>query len=211
MQRLMVDYLDNVCAAIRGGELRQAARSELADHMRERYDGFIAEGKEPQAAALETIKRMGTPEALGQRITAANRSYKGLIYALFGLILFVGSVFVLGARFDARFVWYVDPIGIFSVLALSAAYSFLCCGRNLTMLKFVQGVKIGALYASGIVFITAFVIFLQGLGENPDGLGLMLATTVLSPLYALLLSAAARIAEKRLSYREPGTIRGLVD
>jgi hypothetical protein len=211
MQKFMTDYLDETCAAIRGRELRQTARSELADHMRERYGDFVADGLEPEMAALETIKRMGDPETLGKRITAANRSNKGLIYALIGLIIFITVITIIIIGHGASYWWFVDYWSLFSVVTLSAGYALLCCGRKLTILNFVRHVKTGALYAGGITSIIAFVLFLQVMAYKPEVLGLRAAFTVTSALYGLLLSMAARIAESRLPAPEDRAIKNLLE
>jgi len=211
MQKFMTDYLDEVCKSVRGKELRQTARGELADHMRERYGDLIADGLEAETAALETIKRMGDPETLGQRISEANRSHKGLFYGLCGLILFVSVITAIIIGHDASFIWFIDFWSLFAVLNLSAAYALLCCGRKLTVLNFVRYIKTGALYAGAITSITAFVLFLQALVASPDFAGMRMAFTLISLIYALLLSAAARIAESRLPAPEDGAIKNLLD
>jgi hypothetical protein len=207
----MTDYLDKTCKAIRGRELRQTARGELADHMRERYGDLLADGSEPEAAALETIKRMGDPETLGQRITAANRSYKGIINALIGLIFFVFAISLFGIIDGAEFVWFLDAASLVQVTVLAAAYAFLCCGRRLTFLKFVHHLKNGALYAGGISLIALLMIVFQMMAGSPEYIGYKLATALISLLYGLLLSAAARIAESRLPAPEDGIIKSLLE
>jgi hypothetical protein len=211
MQKFMTDYLDEVTKAVKGRELRQTARGELADHMRERYGDLLADGLEPEMAALETIKRMGDPETLGQRITKANRSNKGLIYALIGLIIFITVITMIIIGHGASYFWFIDYWSLFSVVTLSAGYTFLCCGRKLTVLNFVRHIKTGALYAGGITSIIAFVLFLQVIVFTPEYAGLRAAFTVLSALYGLLLSMAARIAESRLPAPDDGTIKNLLE
>jgi hypothetical protein len=201
----MTDYLDNVCAAIRGGELRRAARSELVDHMRERYDWFIAEGKEPEAAALETIKRMGDPELLGQRISKANHSGKGIFFGLIGLVVFIiASLFVIGIH--GHFDWFIQPFEFFIVAVLSAACGFLFCGFRFDLTKFIIGIKFGALYAGGMLFVVGIICMLYGMAPTPEGIGDAMATAMISLYYGTLISLAAKIAEGK-----SGKIRGLVD
>ncbi|MCL2697270.1 MAG: permease prefix domain 1-containing protein [Oscillospiraceae bacterium] len=211
MQKYMTDYLDKTCAVIRGRELRQTARGELADHMRERYGDLIADGLEPEAAALETIKRMGDPETLGRRITEANRSHKGLINALIGLVLFIFGIFLIGAISGAEIIWYFDAASFTTVIILTVAYAFLCCGSKLTLLKFMRHIKSGALYAGGIVALATLILVFQSMADNPSAVGAALATTLIAPIYGLLLSAAARIAESRLPSPEDGAIKNLLE
>jgi len=104
----MTDYLDTVCGAVRGKTLRQAARAELAGHMKERFEDLLTEGLVEEAAALETIKRMGDPETLGKRITRANYSPIGLISIFAGLILLVGAFIVTGNILNVEFIWFID-------------------------------------------------------------------------------------------------------
>jgi len=206
----MTDYLDRVCAEIRGGELRQAARSELVDHMKERYDSFIAGGAEPEDAALETIKRMGDPEELGHRITAVNRPIGGLIFGFVGFVLFLlTSLIIISIRGD--FSWFFDEMAFLTVVILSAACGFLLCGFKFNLSKFINGVKFGALYAGGLGFVVGIICMLFGMAESLEGVGDTIATAMLSLFYGILLSLAAKIAGSRISAREPGAIRGLVD
>jgi hypothetical protein len=211
MKKHMTDYLDEVCKSIKGRELRQTARSELAVHMSERYGELESDGLEADAAALETVKRMGDAETLGRRITAANRSFKGLINAFIGFVFFIFAISLFGIIDGVEFLWFVDFVSFAQIIVLTAAYAFLCCGRRLTLLRFINHFKNGALYASGISLIALLMILFQMMGGSPEETGYRLATALTSPLYGLLLSAAARIAESRLPAPEEGAIRDLLE
>jgi len=206
----MTDYLDETCKAIRGRELRQTARGELADHMRERYGDLIQEGLEAEAAALETIKRMGEPELLGQRITKANRSLRKTLIALGSLALFILS-FLFTILLSGEPIWYLDAASFVAVGGLSTAYGILCCGRNLSLRNFFKHVKTGALYAGGISTLIGFIAILQIMAVDLSHLGSAVATAIITLIYGLALSAAARIAESRLPAPEDGVVKGLLE
>jgi ABC-type multidrug transport system fused ATPase/permease subunit len=210
MHKFMTDYLDETCKAVRGRELRQKARGELADHMRERYGDLVADGLEPEAAALETIKRMGDSETLGRRISKANRSIKGLINAFIGLGLFILAVIFINAVSRTEIIWFFDLVSLVFVVMLSLAFAFLCCGRKLTMLGFMRYFKSGALYAGGIGTIVGLMAMFQMMADDLERVGPALATALTTLLYGFLLSAAARIAESRLPSPEDGSIRNLL-
>ncbi|MCL2018162.1 MAG: permease prefix domain 1-containing protein [Oscillospiraceae bacterium] len=211
MQKFMSDYLDEVCTNIRGKTVRQVARGELFDHMKERYAGLLDEGLTEEAATLETVKRMGDPETLGRRITAANRSVSELIILCMGFILtaliFIGVLAALGAEFE----WFIDTISFIVVLGFSAVYGFLYCGRKLSLINFLSGVKTGALYAGAVSCILGVMTVLHRIGENPDSIGYVISIAMVSLLYGFLISAAARIAERRLLPTGDGVIRGLIE
>lgn len=211
MQKFMSDYLDTVCGAVRGKALKQATRVELADHMKERFEDLLEEGLGEEAAALETIKRMGDPETLGKRITKANYSPIGLISIFCGLILLVGAFIVTGKVLSVEFIWFIDFNALFFVVVLSAAYGFMCERGKPTWISLLRGAKTGALYAGGILCIMAMAAMFQSMADDPASIGYKLGTSLISPLYGLLLSAGARVAEKRLTIPEAGEIKGLLE
>jgi hypothetical protein len=210
MKKHMTDYLDEVCKSIKGRELRQTARSELAVHMSERYGELESEGLEADAAALETVKRMGDAQTLGRRITAANRSLRKTLIALGSLALFILS-FLFTVLLSGEPVWYLDAASFMAVGGLSTAYGILCCGRSLNLRSFFKHVKTGALYAGGISTLIGFIAILQIMGGDLQYLGTAVATAIITLIYGLTLSAAARIAESRLPAPQEGAIRDLLE
>jgi hypothetical protein len=178
--------------------------------MRERYGDLLADGLEPEMAALETIKRMGDPETLGQRITKANRSLRKTMIALGSLALFILS-FLFTILLSGEPVWYLDAASFMAVGGLSAAYGILCCGRELNLRNFFKNVKTGALYAGGISTLIGFIAILQMMSGDLQYLGSAIATAIITLIYGLTLSAAARIAESRLPAPEDGAIRKLLE
>ncbi|MCL2078017.1 MAG: permease prefix domain 1-containing protein [Oscillospiraceae bacterium] len=214
MQKDMSDYLDRVCAAIRGNTLRQAARGELADHINERYGELLKEGLAPETAALETVKRMGDPETLGRRISAANRmsfSCRGLVTIGIGLAV---AVLILALGFytiGGELAFFIDLPSLILVGGLSAAYALLHCGKEMSLLRFLGALKTGALYAGVIIWIIGIMTMLHKMQSDPYTVGSIIAVSMISLLYGLLISAAARITEKHLSPPEAGVIRGLIE
>ncbi|MCL1824008.1 MAG: permease prefix domain 1-containing protein [Oscillospiraceae bacterium] len=211
MQKFMSDYLDEVCAAVRGSALKQAARIELTDHMKERYADLTQEGFSEENAALETVKRMGEAEVLGKRITAANRSVYAILAPLCGLGLFVFALVLMFFGKGGRFAYFYDPSSFLGVTGLTVAFGVLSCKSKPELIKFIRGFKSGALYAGGIIWVVGIILMLNRMAEDPASVGFNIAVAMISLLYGLLLSAAAKIAENHITVPEAGAIRGLLE
>jgi len=122
------------------------------------------------------------------------KSRKGLIAGIGGLVLFI-AFFLFLVYGVGELEWLLDSFSFCVVVGLSAAYGFMYCRLEFSIQKFFKGVKTGALYAGVISFLVVLIAILQVLGEQPEVTGYKTAIALIAPLYGLLLSAAARIAE----------------
>lgn len=209
MQKCMSDYLDSVCDSISRRALRQAARSELTDHIMERHKELISQGWDAEPAAKEAIMQMGNPVELGKRITAANRPRSGAVTLLCGIgLALLGFVYIIFS-IGGRLVYFIDPASLIAVAVLSSAYSLISCGGKPTLLKFLRGFKSGALYSGGLCLVVGCMVLLRTL-DDLSAVGPGLAVALLSVAYGCIFSAAASAIENRVVTPEYGSIRGLL-
>jgi hypothetical protein len=121
-------------------------------------------------------------------------SRKGLIAGLIGFVLFI-ITFLIAIFSVGELVWYIDFLCFLLVLGLSVGYGLMHCRKEVSLLKVVEGTKTGALYAGGICFFVALIVIFQILGTDLLPLWSSISFAIIAPLYSLLISAAARIAE----------------
>lgn len=209
MQKCVSDYLDCVCAAIHGKALRSAARAELIVHMAERCEELVGCGMDEETAALSAVARMGDPSELGRRIADANRP-KGKIASLIGgaVLLTTGILYAVYST-GGNLANVFDMSAAVIVLFLASAYALLSCGGKFTALRFLRGLKVGALYAGAISMVIGIILVLTNLTDL-SALGPGLSLTLISVLYGVLLSAAAGVIESRIKPPESVDLTGLI-
>ena len=67
------DYLDTVTAQIRWKRARAAAARELATHLEDQRNEFLAEGHSPEEAERLAVEEMGDPVAVGTDLDRLHR------------------------------------------------------------------------------------------------------------------------------------------
>ncbi len=132
-------YLDEVCAQVRWKQAHPVIARELADHIEDERQGFIAQGFPEEAAENQAIKAMGNALEVGKRFDEAYRPQKNwsvwlpfavlLVFGFFArayvkesfsldhtpalLIVFFGICFVPVDRLSK---WAWIPYGVYCVL-----------------------------------------------------------------------------------------------
>lgn len=208
MQKCMSDYLDMVCIPLRNKALRQAARSELTDHIMARCKDLTAQGWDDEPAAKEAIMQMGDPIELGKRISVANRPRSSSITLLGGIVLvFIGLVYITSIG-GGQLTNFVDFPSFVAITLLSSAYALLSSNGRPTVLNFLRGVKTGALYSGVISMVVGGIVMLRHL-DDLSALGPGISVTLISILYGCVLSAAASAAANRQAAFESDAIRNL--
>lgn len=209
MQKCVSDYLDLVCTPLRNKVLRQAARSELTDHIMARCKELTAQGWDAEPAAKETVAQMGDPADLGKRIAAANRPRSASVTLLVGIGLALLGLLYITWSGGGSMTIFIDIPSFIAITVLSSAYGLISCGSNLTTLTFLRGFKTGALYSGVLCSIIGCVLMLHYL-YVPSSIGPGFAVALMSIVYGCLFSAAASAAENRYATFESDTIRNLL-
>jgi hypothetical protein len=149
---------------------------------------------------------MGDPETLGRRIAAANRPYQSLLTLLGGAALMTAGLLLAvwwgGGIYPLHFY---DLSALATVIILSGGYGLMVCRGKPTWPAFLRGVHTGAIYAGVLGFLIGGIIMLENLSD-PQALGPGIQLCLLNILYGVFVSAAARVAEHRVTPPEPGSI-----
>ena len=72
----VASYLHDVCAQVRWKQAHPVIARELADHIEDERQGFIAQGLPEEAAENQAIKAMGDALEVGRRFDEAYRPQK---------------------------------------------------------------------------------------------------------------------------------------
>ncbi|RTE08567.1 FtsW/RodA/SpoVE family cell cycle protein [Paenibacillus whitsoniae] len=91
-------FLKKVCSEIRAREVHQGVCRELETHLEELIEDRLAQGDDRDTAVREAIRRMGSPEIIGEQLNRAHRPRVdwGML-GLIALLMLVGLVAVFSA------------------------------------------------------------------------------------------------------------------
>ncbi|MGG1518054.1 FtsW/RodA/SpoVE family cell cycle protein [Paenibacillus oryzisoli] len=91
-------FLKQVCREIRAREVHQGVCRELESHLEELIEDRLAQGDDMDTAVSEAVRRMGSPEIIGEQLNRAHRPRVdwGML-GLIALLMLVGLVAVFSA------------------------------------------------------------------------------------------------------------------
>ena len=144
------DYLDTVTAQIRWKRARAAAARELATHLEDQRNEFLAEGHSPEEAERLAVEEMGDPVAVGTDLDRLHRPRPqwGLLALTLALLLVGGWLRYALTRVGVPWEEDLDPFRcalsvVVGAAALMGGY-FLDVSR---LLRWAKWVYIGAVVA----------------------------------------------------------------
>ena len=117
------DYLDTVTAQIRWKRARAAAARELATHLEDQRNEFLAEGHSPEEAERLAVEEMGDPVAVGTDLDRLHRpKSQWKMLCLLAVALGLWLVLRLAERWGVSY-WseYVVSFGGIALLAAGLA------------------------------------------------------------------------------------------
>jgi len=115
-------YLDDVCREIRYRKAHAAIRQEIAGHIADLQEDYLAEGKTREEASRLAIAAMGDPQEIGQKLHLSHRP-KTEWSILFLLLCLVSTGIFALARYQS-----ISGNNIIGNLALKQAFAILVGG-----------------------------------------------------------------------------------
>ena len=93
-------WLDRATAKIRFAPERSAVRRELADHIQDRQDGYLARGLEMYEAEQRAVADMGDPNAIAEELGRLHAPWWGWLWKLSRAALVLAAVWLAVSLFS---------------------------------------------------------------------------------------------------------------
>lgn len=97
-------YLDTVCGQIKCKQVHNAVREELAEHIQELQETYLAQGDDETAAAEKALAQMGDPREVGKQLHKTHKPQTDwLTLSLIALLLTFGTFVLSGYQTNFSF------------------------------------------------------------------------------------------------------------
>lgn len=113
-------YLNSVKNEIKWKKARDAAVTEISDHIDDLYDSYIATGTSPDDAMNKAVEKIGSPELVGSML---NKTYRPVLN--FEVIIMLAAFAVFGCFVHGFYSGYSSIIGIVIGAAATACFYWI--------------------------------------------------------------------------------------